>query len=79
MEKDNYSLILEYMPLGSLSEFRKEFTVRWPLMVQILKDVITGMEFLHQKNPPVYHLDLKADNVLLEGQVHAKVCVLMLL
>lgn len=72
-EKDNYSLVLEYMPLGSANEFRKDFTVQWPLIVQIIRDVIDGMTFLHGHNPLILHLDLKADNILLDKGVRAKV------
>ncbi|XP_063440460.1 uncharacterized protein LOC134721406 isoform X1 [Mytilus trossulus] len=72
-EKDNYSLVLEYMPLGSANEFRKDFTVQWPLIVQIIRDVIDGMTFLHGHNPLILHLDLKADNILLDKGVRAKI------
>ena len=72
-EKDNYSLVLEYMPLGSATDFRKDFTVQWPLIIQILRDVIDGMTFLHGHDPTILHLDLKADNILLDKGLRAKI------
>ncbi|XP_021356903.1 uncharacterized protein LOC110452596 isoform X2 [Mizuhopecten yessoensis] len=73
MEKDNYSLILEYMALGSLVDFRKEFKVQWPVVGRILMDIVSGMEFLHTHDPQILHLDLKGDNILLNGQIRAKI------
>lgn len=73
MEKDNYSLILEYMALGSLVEFRKEFKVQWPVMSRIVTDIASGMEYLHSHDPHILHLDLKGDNILLNGQIRAKI------
>jgi serine/threonine protein kinase len=75
-EKDNYSLVLEYMPLGSATDFRKDFTVQWPLIIQILRDVIDGMTFLHGHDPTILHLDLKADNILLDKGLRAKVSLI---
>lgn len=73
MEKDNYSLILEYMALGSLVDFRKEFHVQWPLISRIMTDIASGMEFLHTHDPQILHLDLKGDNILLNGRIRAKI------
>lgn len=72
-EKNNYSLVLEYMPLGSATEFRKDFNVQWPLIVQIIRDLADGMTFLHEHKPTILHLDLKGDNILLDKLCRAKV------
>ncbi|XP_061163410.1 receptor-interacting serine/threonine-protein kinase 3-like isoform X2 [Saccostrea echinata] len=73
MQRDNYSLILEYMPLGSLIDFRKQFSPQFPLYVRFLMEVSSAMDFLHSRIPTILHLDLKADNILLDGDMHAKV------
>lgn len=73
MQRDNYSLILEYMPLGSLIDFRKQFTPRFPLFVRFFMQVSSAMDFLHSHKPTILHLDLKADNILLDGAMNAKV------
>ncbi|XP_062599790.1 uncharacterized protein LOC134261368 isoform X2 [Saccostrea cucullata] len=73
MQRDNYSLILEYMPLGSLIDFRKQFSPQFPLYVRFLMEVSSAMDFLHSHKPTILHLDLKADNILLDGGMHAKV------
>lgn len=73
MQRDNYSLILEYMPLGSLIDFRKQFTPQFPLFVRFFMQVSSAMDFLHSHKPTILHLDLKADNILLDGAMNAKV------
>lgn len=73
MQRDNYSLILEYMPLGSLIDFRKQFTPQFPLFVRFFMQVSSSMDFLHSHKPTILHLDLKADNILLDGAMNAKV------
>ncbi|KAL3859800.1 hypothetical protein ACJMK2_009994 [Sinanodonta woodiana] len=74
MERNNYSLVLEYMCLGSVIDFRKTFKPGFPLIIRIVRDVVHGMDFLHSQNPAVLHLDLKADNILINKNINAKIC-----
>ena len=39
----------------------------------ILRDVSSGLQFLHALSPPVVHRDLTARNVLLDGRLRAKI------
>ncbi|XP_041375988.1 uncharacterized protein LOC121388632 isoform X2 [Gigantopelta aegis] len=74
MEKNNYSLVLEYMHFGSLSSFRADFPhVSSSLIISIVRDVVLGMDFLHSQVPPVLHLDMKSDNILINRQIRAKI------
>jgi serine/threonine protein kinase len=41
----------------------------------LLRDVIDGMTFLHGHDPTILHLDLKADNILLDKGLRAKVII----
>ncbi|MFA6409696.1 MAG: protein kinase [Gammaproteobacteria bacterium] len=71
---DNESLVLEYMPHGSLYQelhATKEltWTVRWTIATEISK----GMQALHKHDPCIVHRDFKSDNVLLNEQNHAKI------
>ncbi|XP_046375211.2 uncharacterized protein LOC124148256 isoform X1 [Haliotis rufescens] len=74
MEENNYSLILEYMHFGSLTAFRSDFVdIDWSLLVSVIRDVIHGMEYLHGPDPPILHLDLKSDNILINRRIRAKI------
>lgn len=39
--------------------------VKWPMKLQIAEGVVHGMKYLHTKDPPVIHGDLKVQNVLI--------------
>ncbi len=39
----------------------------------ILRDVALGLQYLHEHRPPIMHRDLSANNVLLTGDLHAKI------
>jgi len=45
------------------------------MKLQISQGVIRGMNYLHTKNPPVVHGDLKVQNVLIGDDYKAKVTV----
>jgi len=46
-----------------------------PLNVKlsILDDVCLGLRYLHSRNPPIVHRDLSPNNILLGGQLEAKI------
>ena len=54
--------LLEHMPHLQIS-----------LKCSILKDVASGLLYLHKRNPPVIHRDLTAKNVLLTSHLAAKI------
>jgi serine/threonine protein kinase len=69
-------LVLEYMPNGSLYDLlhqrRQPLTKsqRWNMAMQIAD----GVDFLHGRNPPFVHRDLKSLNVVLDLDFNAKLC-----
>nr|XP_039262790.1 receptor-interacting serine/threonine-protein kinase 3-like isoform X2 [Styela clava] len=79
-----FGLVIEYSPFGSYNSFfrylaEKEPTISVQLMVpikiQILSEIISAMKYLHSLRPKrILHLDLKSDNVLLDSDLHAKLC-----
>ncbi|EFA82412.1 leucine-rich repeat-containing protein [Heterostelium album PN500] len=73
---DPYSIVMEYMDLGSLSHHlrkKKECneTLPWDIILKIAKDVASGMSFLHNISPPLVHRDLKSPNILLSTQMES--------
>jgi len=67
-------IVLEYMDRGSLDKLIEEThksvatlksTFSWPIRLQLLHDVATGMNFLHNLHKGCIHRDLKSANILL--------------
>nr|AAQ93630.1 putative protein kinase [Triticum turgidum] len=77
-ECDQKILVYEYMPLGSLQDHLLDLTPKsqplsWHMRMKIAVDAARGLEYLHEvANPPVVYRDLKASNILLDGNLSAK-------
>ena len=67
-------LFLEHVKYGSVDSFLKEFSVSFEWKMQIISDIASGMTYLHDKQPPIIHGDLKCPNVLIGNEFHAKIC-----
>lgn len=70
---DNRLLVYEFMSRGSLENhlFRRSSQVlSWSLRLKIAIGAAKGLEFLH--NSKVIYRDLKASNILLDGEYEAK-------
>jgi len=68
-ENIHRALCLEYMPNGSLDRFLSDECDRydWHKGYQIIKGICQGLSYLHNESkPPMYHLDLKPANILLD-------------
>ncbi|KAF2069948.1 hypothetical protein CYY_008735 [Polysphondylium violaceum] len=70
-----YSIVMEYMDLGSLSTFlstkkHNGETLSWSIILKIAIDIAQGMSFLHNITPPLVHRDLKSPNILLASLPH---------
>lgn len=63
------------MDLGSLADLLKNesMVLDGEIIAPILRDVSSGVRFLHSSKPPVVHGDLKGQNVLVDGRFRAKV------
>ncbi|KAG8901837.1 hypothetical protein FRB99_005076, partial [Tulasnella sp. 403] len=42
--------------------------------LELVKDTISGLQYLHTRSPPICHGDIKAANVLVNGQGRAMLC-----
>ncbi|CAH1274653.1 ANKK1 [Branchiostoma lanceolatum] len=68
------ALVMEFMANGSVKDLMSRVKpVPWALRWRILHETILGMNFLHSMDPQIIHHDLKVQNVLLDGDFHAKI------
>jgi len=76
LEYPHHSMILEYLPRGTLyallsKEQSPEWDRGWHLRYQIALDIAQGLEYLHQND--IVHGDFKSPNILLEDNYRAKI------
>ncbi|OWM81797.1 L-type lectin-domain containing receptor kinase S.4-like [Punica granatum] len=69
-------LVYEFMPNGSLDKFLfdgPETTLDWDQRFNIIKGVASGLLYLHEGyEQVVIHRDVKASNVLLDGELNGR-------
>ncbi|XP_037493061.1 probable LRR receptor-like serine/threonine-protein kinase At1g53430 isoform X1 [Jatropha curcas] len=70
-------LIYEYMDNGSLEKVLfdpdRPLQLSWETRYSICERVALGLEFLHKKEPPIIHRNIKASNILLNENCEAKI------
>ncbi|XP_066288304.1 uncharacterized protein [Branchiostoma lanceolatum] len=67
------AIVMPYMENGSLAGLLRDVDVPWALRWRMAHEISLGMTFLHCQNPQILHCDLKAENVLLDGDFHVKI------
>uniref|UniRef100_A0A0D9Y0A9 non-specific serine/threonine protein kinase n=1 Tax=Leersia perrieri TaxID=77586 RepID=A0A0D9Y0A9_9ORYZ len=74
--KGELILVYDYMPNGSLDEYlygRSKDTLQWPQRFHIIRGVASGLLYLHEDwEQVVIHRDVKASNVLLDGEMNGR-------
>ena len=65
---------LEYAKHGSVDVFLDEFSVPMEWKLQIISGVAMAMFYLHARQPPIIHGDLKCNNILISDNFKAKIC-----
>ncbi|XP_006339016.1 L-type lectin-domain containing receptor kinase S.4-like [Solanum tuberosum] len=69
-------LVYEFMPNGSLDNFlfdEPKMVLKWEQRFKIIKGVASGLLYLHEGyEQVVLHRDIKASNVLLDGELNGK-------
>ncbi|KAM3406921.1 hypothetical protein ACQJBY_000771 [Aegilops geniculata] len=74
-EETNRVLCFEYMRNGSLQKHISEECdgLDWHTRYQIIKGTCEGLKYLHEGfKEPIYHMDLKPDNILLDENMMPK-------
>ncbi|XP_058182035.1 L-type lectin-domain containing receptor kinase V.9-like [Rhododendron vialii] len=74
--KQELLLVYDYMPNGSLDRFlygQPKGTLNWMQRFKIIKDVASGLLYLHQQWVQVIiHRDIKASNVLIDDEFNGR-------
>ncbi|GFY82730.1 receptor lectin kinase [Actinidia rufa] len=74
--KGELLLVYDYMPNGSLDKFLYDqpgFTLNWGQRLRVIKGVASGLFYLHEEwEQVVVHRDVKASNVLLDGELNGR-------
>lgn len=77
-EPPKLSIVTEYLSRGSLYKLLHipdaRVVVDERLRLNMAYDVAKGMNYLHQRRPPIVHRDLKSPNLLVDGTYTVKVC-----
>lgn len=71
-------LVYEYLPNGSLDYFlfdkKKSSSLDWLRRYRIVTGIARGLLYLHEEAPErIIHRDIKASNILLDGQLNPKI------
>lgn len=69
-KKDFAFFVMEYVPGGDLEQYLSSFInsdLKMPIsrVLDIVKQMLKGLNVLHSSNPPIVHRDLKLKNILL--------------
>lgn len=74
--KHELLLVYDYMPNGSLDKYlysQDKLALNWAQRFCIIKSVASGLLYLHEEwEHVVIHRDLKSSNVLLDGEMNAR-------
>ncbi|KAE9622314.1 putative protein kinase RLK-Pelle-LRR-VIII-1 family [Lupinus albus] len=78
-EAGEQMLVYEFMPNGTLRDWisdksKKKESLSFGMRLQIAKGAAKGILYLHtEANPPIFHRDIKASNILLDSNFIPKV------
>ncbi|KAL8526273.1 hypothetical protein ACS0TY_015481 [Phlomoides rotata] len=77
-EPPNLSIVTEYLSRGCLYRLLHKPGAEEALdekrRLSMAYDVAKGMNYLHRRNPPIVHRDLKSPNLLVDRKYTVKVC-----
>jgi serine/threonine protein kinase len=68
------AIVTEFCDAGDLSNLIQKVKLTYVQKCQMLRDVATAMNWLHESIPPVIHRDLKPSNLLVDKDFKVKLC-----
>jgi len=75
-QRNKCYLIMEYMPLGSLTNVladRRTYPLSWEKRMKMMLEAATGLQYLHNLHPPIIHRDIKSLNFLVSSELIIKI------
>ncbi|KAM6587248.1 hypothetical protein CsatA_009853 [Cannabis sativa] len=76
-EEDEQMLVYEFMPNGTLRDWlsaKAKGTLNFSMRLRVAMGSAKGILYLHtEADPPIFHRDIKASNILLDSNFTAKV------
>ncbi|CAL5053465.1 unnamed protein product [Urochloa decumbens] len=76
LEETHRALCFEYLDKGSLQKYLYDELcgLDWHTRFKIIKGTCEGLKYIHEElEAPIYHLDLKPDNILLDKDMIPKI------
>eukprot|EP01114_Cavostelium_apophysatum_P011195 TRINITY_DN2539_c0_g2_i2.p1 TRINITY_DN2539_c0_g2~~TRINITY_DN2539_c0_g2_i2.p1 ORF type:complete len:1198 (+),score=392.63 TRINITY_DN2539_c0_g2_i2:210-3803(+) len=72
---DDVLLVTEFMEHGSMRDLlnRSGGKVDWKLKIRLAIDAANGIIYLHSREPPIIHRDLKTSNLLIDNRFRCKI------
>ncbi|KIO21252.1 hypothetical protein M407DRAFT_48602, partial [Tulasnella calospora MUT 4182] len=71
MQKGDAWIVVPWEANGNVREFLQSGEWDIPERISLIHDVIKGVEYLHTREPPICHGDLKSLNILVNAFYHA--------
>ncbi|KIO18718.1 hypothetical protein M407DRAFT_31626 [Tulasnella calospora MUT 4182] len=71
MDKGVAWILSPWQPNGNVREFLQSGEWDIPERISLIQDVVNGVEYLHSREPPVCHGDLKSLNILVNSSYRA--------
>ncbi|XP_021895343.1 probable serine/threonine-protein kinase DDB_G0267514 isoform X1 [Carica papaya] len=73
--QERLAIVTEYLPRGSLFKtlHKNNQALDMRRRLRMALDVARGMNYLHRRNPPIVHRDLKSSNLLVDRNWNVKV------
>ena len=76
IENNQYLILTEYLERRSLKSVleTKVINLSKSILLSMALDISQAVYYLHTRNPPVFHRDLKSSNCLVDEYFRLKLC-----